>query len=54
MYSAKHEIFNFELDVGGITVFLGNLLLSGCCSASRRRMYFSAELDTDDELIVRS
>ena len=37
-----------------MNAFVGIILLSGYCSASRRRMYWSKELDMRNELIVRS
>ena len=54
MYSAQYGNHNFALDVGEMKVFVGINLLSGCKSVTRQSMYWSEELDTRNELIVRS
>ena len=54
MYSAQHRSHNFASCIGEMMMSVGILSLSGYGSVSRQRMYWSEELDTRNELIVRS
>ena len=53
-YASQNGNHIFTVSSGEIRTFIGILLLSGYSSVSRRRLYWSNEPDTRNELVVQS
>ncbi|XP_066958094.1 piggyBac transposable element-derived protein 3-like [Macrobrachium rosenbergii] len=53
-YAAQNGNHQFSLSCNEMKIFVAILLLSGYCSVSRRRLHWSTELDTHNELISNS